>query len=191
MKELDEVFDEFNSKEKAFWEILNSAVSLDIANGHLNWSITNLAQESRVSRGLIYHYFGKSKANILLEAINFFNRYILGTNAKQLQLWEKRNILPSLELARDVLGRIPAIVPFYFINRDLDNAIGDELREQRKIYFSKLISFFPFLSPLQIQTVHSLLFGLVFYPDLAQSALEEGVKRVIEIIHHYEKTTHT
>ncbi len=80
IRELDEI----TSKEKNFWDILDAAVTLDVQKGHLKWSITDVAKNSGHSRTLVYYYFGKSKENILKEAINFFNRFVLGTTPGQL-----------------------------------------------------------------------------------------------------------
>ncbi|HLE12790.1 MAG: hypothetical protein A2504_09440 [Bdellovibrionales bacterium RIFOXYD12_FULL_39_22] len=173
---------EINGKDKTYWQILDAAVSLDMKVGHLKWTIASLAKQAKVSRPLIYHYFGRSKENILLESICYFNKYILGTSPEQMKEWENHNITPSIKIARELLDKIPAIIPFYYINRTKDNAIGRALREQRAILFKKLKHFFPQLEMIKIQVIKAMLFGIIFYPELPVSVVESSCEEISKMI---------
>jgi len=164
--------DILDGKEAKFWKILDAAIDLDIQKGHLGWTVSQLAKKARTSRQSVYYYFGKNKEDILKEAINFFNRFVLGLTPKQMQEWEQGNITPSILLARDIINKVPSIIPFYYLNRSRSNAVGAELQTQSVVYAKKLKRFFPFLQPEEREAIQAIVLGLVFSHELSNDTID-------------------
>ncbi len=167
-----------NKKDENFFKILSGAIALDIAFGHQEWSITQLAKNCHVSRALIYHYFGKSKLTILTEAVNLIGYEFSGQTKERMELWQKGEMAQSLMQAQDILRKTPALIPFYFLNRTKDTEIGVAFRKHEDKFKEKLCKFYPKSSKEEIEGLFALYWGVAFYVDLSADATKIAVKKI-------------
>ncbi|MEQ1879004.1 MAG: TetR/AcrR family transcriptional regulator [Bdellovibrionia bacterium] len=165
-------------KDKVYWRILNSAILLDIRWGHLKWSITQLSQSAKVTRSLIYYYFGRSKADILLHAVKLIGMEFAGGTEKRHSYWAEGKLADSFNASRKMISQTPALIPFYDINRDRDSEIGTLIRGHEKTFKNKIRKYFPDLSTADVNSVCALFVGIVFSNQLD----ENGVVHATELV---------
>lgn len=168
------------TKEEIFWQVMNAAITLDFQKGHQRWTISELSRLSKVSRPLIYYYFGKSRLGILMEAVKLVGEEFLGLSPQRLSMWQNKQLLESVHLSRKLYAENPQIGAFYLINRTKPTEIGLALKKLETEYLTKLGKFFPQISLDGRRAIHAALFGLVLTPDLT----EEAVKQVVEAVFH-------
>lgn len=167
-----------SQKDDIYWRILNSAVALDMRQGHQKWTMTQLSKSSRVSRTLIYYYFGKSKLGILNEAVSLFGAEFAGETAERLALWKEGRMTETFLKSRELLKMVPALTPFYLMNRAQATELGEAIRKKESAFRKKLAAFFPERSPADVEALFAVFWGLVFAPDLSDSA----VRRCVDLL---------
>lgn len=165
-------------KDKTYWDILNAAIYLDIQHGHLKWTYAMLSRKSGVTRSLIYYYFGKSKINILEESCRLFGEILAGTADHHMNLWKDGDLAKPLKLSRDILTHFPALLPFYYLNRNKENNIGELIRDYEKKGIKKRKKFFPNLSTSQCRALFALQLGISTYPALEQVDIKVAVDMI-------------
>jgi AcrR family transcriptional regulator len=163
------------TKDETYWKILNAAVILDIRHGHQRWTMTQLARSSGVSRTLVYYYFGKSKQDILNEAVALFGSELSGMAPWRLTLWEQGRLAETFHETRRIYGRVPALLPFFLLHRGLDTEIGRAIRRHEGAFRSKIARFFPDRPAADREVAFALFFGVSFAPEVS----DEGVSRAI------------
>lgn len=149
-----------NSKDDKYWAILNSCIQLEISHGHLLWKLSDLHRKSKVSRTLIYYYFGKNKKNIVLEACHYFGRILSGTDEKLMKLYEQNNMTEAMFVNKEMLLKLPSLIPFYFLYRNSKNEIGEIIRDYELRGIKKRKHFFPKLNETELRVLFSLQMGL-------------------------------
>jgi AcrR family transcriptional regulator len=160
-------------KDEIYYRILNTALVLELRYGHLKWKTSQLARLSKVSRPLIYYYFGKSKEAVINEAISFFGTEFSGATQNRRQMWKDGKVVQTLEENREILKSIPALMPFYFTNRGQNTTVGENIRKQEESFRKKIKEFFPQLTAEQREFLFACIWGLVFAPELPQKSLQE------------------
>ncbi|MEA9356035.1 TetR/AcrR family transcriptional regulator [Bacteriovorax sp. PP10] len=166
-------------KNEIYWKILNAAIALDIKKGHLKWSITNIATISKVSRTLIYYYFGKSKENILLEAIKLFGQELSGNTATRTTAWAAGDLASTFCASRALLARAPDIRVFYFLRRNEQTILGSAILDFEESFKQKISSFFPGLSHTEVDALFALFLGIVWAPELSDDAVMKSVSLIL------------
>ena len=172
-----------SSKEEVYKAVLNAAVELEIQLGHLKWTYTLLARRSKISRSLIYYYFGKSKINILKEATLLFGRELSGVVEDRMRYWEEGQIENGLLKTRELFKIYPYLVPFYFLYRSKDNEIGELIRKYENEGHKKRQKFFPHLEESKLKALYAFHLGLVTFPELNKEDVTTGC----EILNQYFK----
>jgi len=135
--------------------------------------MTRLSKMSRVSRTLIYYYFGKSKLGILREGVNLFGAEFAGVTPERIAMWREGRIAESFLKSRKLLGQMPQLASFYFLNRDQENEVGEAIRAKENQFKEKLSQFFPHLSRPRIDGLFAGFWGAVFAPSLNERAVHE------------------
>lgn len=153
-------------KEEVYKSVLNAAIELEIQLGHLKWTYTLLSKKSKISRPLIYYYFGKEKINIILEACNLFGQILAGTTQERMKAWEEGNIEAMLEQTRVLLSNYPYLTPYYFLYRNKDNEVGALIRRYEDDGFKKRKKFFPNLNDSEQRIMFAFHLGLVTFPHI-------------------------
>lgn len=165
-------------KDERYWTILNHAVHLEVTKGHLRWTMAELARGSRVSRTLIYYYFGKSKQTIIDVALKVIADEVFGLSPERLELWKEGQIVESVMRSRQLIEQAPQFREFYFHWRHRSGEICDYLIQLEKRYLQKLQMAKPSLSTTEAHALLAVNFGLVMLPALSRDAVEAAVSRV-------------
>ncbi len=166
------------SKDENYWTIFEAVIRLDFQKGPMAWKISDIARASKISRTLIYYYFGNSKDHIMQTAIEFLGEEYFGLSEARKALWQDGKILESLLETREMCQRAPYIHFFYMTRRNLDSAVGEKLREFESRFRQKISQFFPKSDSDEVEALAAVFFGLVASPHLN----EKGMKSAIEII---------
>lgn len=166
-------------KNEIYWKILNAAIALDIKKGHLKWSITDIAAISKISRTLIYYYFGKSKENILLEAIKLFGQELSGHTVARTESWATGDLASTFCASRKLLAQVPCIRIFYFLRRDESTLLGNAILDFEKSFKQKIATFFPMLSADEVEGMFALFLGIVWAPELSDTAVFKSVDLIL------------
>lgn len=169
-----------SKKEEIYWSVLNAAILLDFNRGHLRWSMSELSRTSKVTRSLIYYYFGKSKENILLEGVKMIGEEFFGLNPARMELWAKGKIAESVIESRRLLEKSPNMAAFYMVYRDDKTAFGDSVQSLEREYKQKLKKFFKG-SDSSMESIFGLFMGLVLAPALSDEAVVKSVNMVLEL----------
>jgi len=159
--------------------VLNSAIELDFKRGHLRWTMSELSRMSKVTRSLIYYYFGKSKEAILLEAVKLIGEEFFGLTTNRVDLWQKGQIADSVLQTRRLLEKCPHMGTFYMVHRDEETEIGASLRGLELEYKQKLKRFFPHAPDPSLEAMFGLFMGLVITPRLSDDAVRTAVSGVL------------
>jgi AcrR family transcriptional regulator len=170
-----------DKKEAVYWKVLNSAMELDFRKGHLKWTMSDLSRKSGVTRSLIYYYFGRSKMDILDQAVQLIGEELIGIKKERMQYWRDGQWGRSLEDSRQVCLQAPFLAPFYMIHRDRPTEIGESIRRLEKGFLRKLETLFPERTVYEHRAIFSMLFGIVFAPQSSP----EGIEIVIGILKNY------
>lgn len=161
-------------KDEIFWSILNAAIQLEFVKGHQRWTMTDLSRTSGVTRSLIYYYFGKSKANLLVEAVKLIGEEFFGLTGARMELWKKGSLAESVILSRRLLEKAPHMGSFYMVHRTAETEIGESLRKLEKDYKQKIRRFFG-ASEASHEALFGLMMGLVITPGLSDAAVQKAV----------------
>lgn len=165
-------------KDEKYLRILNQAVRLDVAKGHLKWTIAELARASGVTRPLIYHYFGKSKDDLIGAALDLISEDLFGLSDERLKMWRKGQLLESVKATRDLLEEAPHLRQFYFHWRDKPSKIQAHLVYSEKRYLKKLQELRPGLSTSDARVLFGVFLGLVIAPELEDASLDKFLRQL-------------
>lgn len=169
------------NKDETFWSVLNSAIELDFRRGHLRWTMSELSRMSKVTRSLIYYYFGKSKEAILIEAVKLIGEEFFGLNPARIDLWEKGQIAESVLQTRHLMEKCPHMGTFYMVHRQEQTEIGASLRQLEIEYRQKLKKFFAKAPEPGLEAIFGLFMGMVITPNLSDEAVRVAVDGVLAL----------
>lgn len=167
-------------KDQTYWSIFDAVARLDIQKGHLNWTISDLSRASKVSRSLIYYYFGQSKETIMQSAVDFLGQEYFGLSEHRMALWQKGQILESILNTREMFCRAPYIAFFYLARRSMNTAVGERLREYESGLRKKIKTFSPASSEPQIEALAAVFFGLVTCPQTDTAAIKAAIELILK-----------
>ncbi len=166
------------SKDENYWAIFEAVIRLDFIKGPMAWKISDIARTSKISRPLIYYYFGNSKEHIMQTAVQFLGEEYFGLSESRKSLWQEGKILESLLDTRKLCQRAPFVHFFYMTRRHMDSSIGEKLREFEERFFQKISQFFPDADRDHVEALAAVMFGLVASPNLN----DRGVIAAVDII---------
>lgn len=166
-------------KDELFWKVLDAAIALEVRHGHLKWKMSELSRKSKVSRPLVYYYFGKDRKVILSQAIQLFGDELAGLSDRRIKYWQEGDIYHSVLASRELTQKLPHFVSFYFMHRLSENEIGVNIREIELRYAKKIKNFFPGATSDQVKALFGFFFGLTFAPGINKQAIFEGVHAII------------
>ncbi len=160
-----------HEKDQTYWKVLSAAIELDFKKGHLKWTLSELSRKSKVTRSLIYYYFGRSKMSILDEAIKIIGDELVGLNEERMALWKSGKFVESLLAARFFHTKAPFISSFVMAHVHAENPVGERLRDIEQMFISKIQNFFPKLSQPEVEAVYAIYWGAVFCPIGDESSM--------------------
>lgn len=146
------------SKEDIYFAVCNSILKMEVAKGHLQWTLSEISRESGVTRSLIYYYFGKEKQSALEEAYKFVVAHFFNI--------ERAKTVPLQERMREVLQdvrKMPFLFVLFFLEKNGTGEIGKVLRQAEKSMLQALQQEFPQLSENQILELYLKELGAVAY----------------------------
>jgi len=170
---------ENKTKDETYWTLLDSAIELDIKKGHLKWTLSDLSRKSKITRSLIYYYFGKDKQDILKEAIKLVGEEFIGLTEKRMELWQKGLFAESMQVARKFNENAPYLPLFIMENRNKPNEIGNSLKSIEEGFIAKLKTFFPNCDDTQITSIFAIYWGLSFSPRITNESINQVVTLMI------------
>lgn len=162
-------------QDERYWAILNHAVRLEVSKGHLRWTMAELARGSGVGRTLIYYYFGKSKDAIIQVALKLITDEVFGLSPERIKLWNEGRVAESVLKSREIITHAPQLREFFFHWRHTPGEIQDHLVKTEKRYMQKLKQAFPKLSPVQLEALYAVNFGLVMTPSITPGAIDAAL----------------
>ncbi len=176
--------DEKNKKDDIYWKVLNCALELEFKKGHLKWTMTELSRKSKITRSLIYYYFGRSKMSILQAAVNIIGEEFIGMSEKRIDMWKKGEFEAGLQEVREFYDKMPYLCAFYLNYRERPNDIGQALLKIETDFKRKIKQNAPKASPAQLNTLFAVYFGIAYSPNVSH----EEIKIFTEFIRSIFKT---
>ena len=165
-------------KDDKYWAVLNAAVRLEVTKGHLLWTLSDLSRASGVGRGLIYHYFGKTKDSIITEALKLIADEVFGLSPARLEMWKEGRVADSVIASRSMLEHAPYLREFYIHWRGVaDSEICRALVAVEARYLTKIRGLAKSLSLEEARAVFAVLFGLVMAPEISSKTIAAVVER--------------
>ncbi len=163
---------ETNKKDDIYWAVLNCALELEIKKGHLKWTMTELARKSKITRSLIYYYFGRSKMDIVKAAITIIGEEVAGMKSERIEMWKRGEFVESMMEARKYYDRMPYLCSFYLKYREYPNDLGQALLEMEKSFIKKVRTFAPKATPEQANAMFAAYFGFAFAPNIGNGEIK-------------------
>ena len=139
-----------------YFRICDELLRLEVVRGHLNWSVSEVARASEVTRSLIYYYFGKSKEELLEEASRHMIHTIYG-NSDNAHLGVENRCKKVVGFLR----KNPNLFVYWYKNRGKDNSVGRLIEEKEERAFKVIKSYYPDLPETEIFKIQALQISAV------------------------------
>lgn len=153
-----------NNIDDNYWKILNAALELDVKKGHLKWTLSDLSRKSGITRSLIYYYFGRSKAEILNEAIKLIGNELAGLTPEREELWNLGDFVNSMNKARSTYEKAPYLSLFFLEHINSPNEMGNAIRKIESDFLSKIERHYKMKDVSVRNAIYGIYFGLLFAP---------------------------
>lgn len=155
------------NKEKVYFQICNSILKMEVAKGHLQWKISDIAKEANVSRSLIYYYFGKEKETILEEAYRFMVYFMYDRNLEKSWSVEKR-----IKDALRKMKEMPYLFLLYYLEKGKESVIGEMINEAENRLLTSIHKEFPNKNKDDILKIYLLELGAMAYKTLTPKEID-------------------
>lgn len=155
--------------------ICNALFALESKNGHLKWTVAELARKCKVSKSLVYYYFGKNKLEIFNKSFELICREVYGLTPEREALLRRGRIVDSMVAIHEYYQTCPQFSSFYFYHRSSNSAIGKRLEAYDELYIERLLRLFPKLKRIQAIALMGMLHGLVISPWGERSVYETAI----------------
>ncbi|WP_413584424.1 TetR/AcrR family transcriptional regulator [Bdellovibrio sp. HCB274] len=146
------------SKEEIYFAVCNAILKMEVAKGHLQWTLSDISRESNVTRSLIYYYFGKEKEKVLEEAYKFVISQIFNI--------ERAKTVGIRERLRDVLRDVqnmPYLFVLYYLEKNAGTQFGKMISQAEAMLLKAMQSEFPDLSETQILEIYLKELGAIAF----------------------------
>jgi AcrR family transcriptional regulator len=149
---------ETQSKEEIYFAVCNAILKLELAKGHLKWTLTDVARESGITRTLIYYYFGKEKQTVLDVAYKFVISHFYDMDRmKTLALRER------LEIILRELKNMPYLLMLFYQAKGDDSEFGRLIRKKETEFLKILAGQYPHLTETQVLEIYLLELGAMLF----------------------------
>ncbi|MEK2690236.1 TetR/AcrR family transcriptional regulator [Bdellovibrio sp. GT3] len=161
------------SKEEIYFAVCNAILKMEVAKGHLQWTLSDVSRESNVTRSLIYYYFGKEKDRVLEEAYKFVISQVFNI--------ERAKSVGIRERLRDVLRDVqnmPFLFVLYYLEKNAGTQFGKMIQEAEALLLKAMKIEFPDLSEVQILEIYLKELGAIAYqlpPDKVENLFENYI----------------
>ncbi|WP_413574780.1 TetR/AcrR family transcriptional regulator [Bdellovibrio sp. HCB290] len=146
------------SKEEIYFAVCNAILKMEVAKGHLQWTLSDISRESDVTRSLIYYYFGKEKDKVLEEAYKFVISQIFNI--------ERTKTVGIRERLRDVLRDVknmPYLFVLYYLEKNADTQFGKMINQAEALLLKAMQNEFPDLNETQILEIYLKELGAIAF----------------------------
>jgi hypothetical protein len=99
--------------DEDYWRIADAVFFLENTVGHLRWSVSALARQTKYQRTLLYYHFGKNKKTILDNCLSVVANEFYGLSAQRLSLVKDGKGTECISLSRKMFRRYPNYLIFY------------------------------------------------------------------------------
>lgn len=146
------------SKEDIYFAVCNAILKMEVAKGHLKWTLTEISRESGITRSLIYYYFGKEKKSALEEAYKFvISNFFNIERAKTMGIRERLK-----QVLQDV-KKMPYLFVLYYLERNSGGEIGQMIKNAEGLMLKALKQEFPKLNDNQILEIYLKELGAITF----------------------------
>jgi AcrR family transcriptional regulator len=146
------------SKEEIYFAVCNAILKMEFAKGHLKWTVSDIARESKITRSLVYYYFGKEKKDVLAEAYRFIISHFYNIERVKKTLLKER----LAKTLKDVRA-MPYLFILLYIEKGRDSDFGRMILRSEKALFEALKVEFPHLTETHILEIYMLQLGAMTY----------------------------
>ncbi|KYG61206.1 TetR/AcrR family transcriptional regulator [Bdellovibrio bacteriovorus] len=146
------------SKEDIYFAVCNAILKMEVAKGHLAWTLSDISRESGVTRSLIYYYFGKEKKTALEEAYKF-----VISNFWNMERTKTMGIRDRLKQVLEDTKKMPFLFVLYYLEKNKEGEIGKMIRDAESMLLQALKKEFPKLSETQILEVYLKELGAITF----------------------------
>ena len=130
-----------NSKEEVYFKICNAVLKLEVTKGNLGWKISDVSKEARVTRSLVYYYFGKEKDTIFKEAWGYMLESIF-----HLQGEDSVGVKERMKIVISQIKKMPYLIVLFVLEKNRESEIGELIRAGEEALLVKLSKIYPELS---------------------------------------------
>jgi len=169
--------DAMEIEEDIRFKIVIELLSAEATKGHLKWRVSDMARKLKVSRGLIYYHFGKTKQEIIDSCYSFIAEYYYGLSTNR-ELKTAEDLEKSIWHTLGLYLKNPSIAIFFHRWRLAESPIQKRIFKLETMYRERLQRLFPQLTHDEILAVHSIFNGAVTAPF----ANKESTRIVSQIV---------
>lgn len=163
------------SKEEIYFAVCNAILKMEVAKGHLQWTLSDISRESNVTRSLIYYYFGKEKDKVLEEAYKFVISHIFNM--------ERTKTVGIRDRLRDVLRDVksmPYLFVLYYLEKNAGTQFGKMINEAEALLMKAMKIEFPELNETQILEIYLKELGAIAFqlpPERVNDLFADYIKK--------------
>lgn len=146
------------SKDDVYFAVCNAILKMEVAKGHMKWTLSEISRESGITRSLIYYYFGKEKQAALQEAYKFILSHFFN-----LEKTKEIGIRERLKQVLHDVKRMPFLFVLYYLKKNEDSEIGQMIKEAEEIFLQASKKEFPDLTDAQRLEVYLKELGAIAF----------------------------
>ncbi len=148
-----------DDKDRVYFSVCSAILKMEVEKGHLKWGLTDISRESKITRSLIYYYFGKEKELILKEAYRFILEIFFTPALK----YRTRSIPERMKRTLEHMDLMPYLFVLYFLQKKADSDIGKMLRKAEEDLFVYMKKLLPELSEQEILELYLKELGAIAF----------------------------
>lgn len=146
------------TKEEIYFAVCNAILKMEVANGHLKWTLSDISRESGITRSLIYYYFGKEKELVLEEAYKFVLAHFF-----DLERTKSMGIQDRIRIVLTDLKSMPYLFVLYYLEKNAGTTFGKLILEAEKLLLKSMKVEFPNMSDDEILGVYLKELGAIAF----------------------------
>jgi hypothetical protein len=150
------------NKDDIYFRVCSSILKAEVEKGTLKWSLSQISRDSKVTRSLIYYYFGKNKETILKEAYRFIVESLLTLSPEKIQDHRKVSSPTKLKEFIKKTNHMKYLLVLYYLRRSEDNEIGKLLRNAEESTIKSIQLTYPNFSKHKCHMLFLAEIGAVF-----------------------------
>ncbi len=159
----------------------------DVMQGHLKWKVTDLARTCKISRSQIYELLGKSKSEILNNALKILLEEIYGLSPERVALRDSESHLAGVIRSRKIVIDAPELLSFYFRHRTREDQIGQTIRHNEKKYLDLVQKQTGLQDKNQLLYFRTVIHGISVAPYLTDTEVENCLNLMFQALQQLKK----